>query len=396
MALNLPAAATPPIMPVGGNDPLQQLRLAGIFGQTPPNQPVPGSMIGQAPGGMVDPSIELGGIDELGGSDPFGGYDPSYEMAEAFQELLSNYPTEGHGILKKIALSMLGAKDPRLAASLSSQPTSAQQDWSAQIGPAQASMIQEGRSNTNLRMLADQILSGEQTGERLRLTGERQEETGRHNLATEAVQKYNSENPNQRIIELDDGSIVGVNPRNPTDVTVVPGAENLSFEEKEELKNSGLLERYERAEGDRVSRQKTGIEAGQENIQERERLRGKRSSKPGMLSEAAKATRIASRAQKLINEHPDWANWITIDGRQVTVSPTGRKTGWFDLKLDKEGPTPEIRKQIMDAIYGNGVSPTEETNTGGDVRVVSPDGKAGTVPASQLEAALKEGYTKAP
>lgn len=388
MALNLPAAATPPIMPVGGNDPLQQLRLAGIFGPTPPNQPIPGSMINQ-PG-------ELGEIDELGRDGPLEGYDPSYEAAEAFQELLSNYPTEGRGILQKIALSMIGLKDPRLAASLMNQPTSAQQDWQQQIGPAQAGMIQEGHSNTNLRILANQLLSGEQAGQRIELEGqrigqasERLEETGRHNIEVERLAQWKSEHPNYQLKTREDGMIVGINPQNPQDVQET-GVDSGSLSDQQKL-DAGI-EAAETAEAGRVSRQKTGIEAGQENIQERERLRRDRpaSARRGTRSQSDINRGRLNRASDVLARNPEYEKFIKLDGTRLSIEPWKKK----GILFKGTGISKEEYDSIVSQIYDES-SGSIGTDTGGDVRVVSPDGKSGTIPASQLEAALKEGYTRA-
>jgi len=389
MALNLPAAATPPIMPVGGNDPLQQLRLSGIFGQgTPPNQP--------QPGGMTGPVNEMSELSPPGMD--MGGYDPSYQAAEAFQKLLEAFPTEGRGILEKIALSMLGAKDPRLAASISTSPTSAQQDWTSQIRPAQAAMSQEASTNRNLRILADNLTRSGQAEKRLgqgdiRLeqAGTRLEETGRHNQATEELAKWKSEHPNYQLKTREDGMIVGINPRNPQDVQET-GVDSGRLSDQQKL-DAGI-EAAKTAETGRVGRQGTGITATQENIQERERLFRDRppSARSGGAQELELRRGISNRAQKAVAENPEWAEFINIDGDRVTLQgpkPSGMLRGFF-----QGGPDQATYDAMFKAIYGDEAATTSDDT--GTVQVLDPDGNPGTIPTSELETALAAGYTRAP
>ena len=341
MPLNLPTPATPPMMPnMGGNDPLQQLRLAGIFGQNPPpNQPQPGGMsggmpidfsqlgAGPTPGG-IPPSPDMGMDMGMGGQ-------PSTIATEAFQELLNAYPTEGRGVLEKIALSMLGLKDPRLAASISQSPTSDQQAWQQQIGPAQAAMTQERFGNVNLRQMAESEQRGQQADRTAtRLEGQASE-TVSHNRATEALAIWKAEHPNYQFKTRDDGMIVGVNPQNPQDIQETGvNSGDLTDQEKidaqvdaAEVAETGRVSRAATAESGRVSRQKTGIKAGQENIQERERLRGERpsSARTGSRSQSDINRGRLNRASEVLARNPEYSQFIKLDGTRLTIEPWKKK-----------------------------------------------------------------------
>ena len=145
---NLSTAATPPINPQQGQDPLEQLRLMQIMGGgTPPNQGAPTPIIPPAglPMGM-DPAVSVpttGAVNT--------GYQPETEASDRFNEMLQNYPeSEKRGMLEKIALSMLALDNPELVQQIMKQPSQEQLDWGAQIGPSQAAAGQEGSRNINL------------------------------------------------------------------------------------------------------------------------------------------------------------------------------------------------------------------------------------------------------
>jgi len=347
MPLNLPAVATPPINPQqsGGLPPqiLEQLRMANIFRPQPPTPPqIPQSIPPQ---------------------DMMGGYQPETAATSRFNELLGNYPErQDPGVIQRIAASMIGLNDPRLAAQMMQQPSQEQIDWEQQIGPAQAAMQQERLSNVNMRQIADMMMRGQQADVRLGQAGERIDIS----RAAQRLNEWKAQNPNMQLKTREDGMIVGISPLDPTSV-VETGVQSgqLSDQEKEDAR----IEAAGVAETGRVGRaatatkeRKTAAELREEQrkesaILQEKRLRG-RPSKPGVLTESARATGVVNRAQKLINENPELAKWINIDGRQVTVSPVGEvKTGPFGVDVlarDIKGPTSEERQKIMDTLYPNG------------------------------------------
>lgn len=68
-----------------------------------------------------------------------------------------------------------------------------------------------------------------------------------------------------------------------------------------------------------------------------------------------------------------------------------------DQKADWMAKAAEVRAYMVEnGLWQPGGGPTTEAPAqGGKVRVVSPDGKTGWIPANQLEDALKEGYQRA-
>lgn len=324
--LNLPAAATPPIQAQGQN-PLEQLRLMQIMGGgTPPNQGSPTPMSAQG----INPPM-------------MGGYQPETGATDRFNEMLQNYPeSENRGMLEKIALSMMALNDPRLVQQIMQQPSQEQEAWSAQIGPAQAAAGLEGSSNVNMRQIANMILTGRQAGEKIEIS-----------RAAQELNEWKAQNPNMQLKTREDGMIVGISPLDPTQV-VETGVKSgdLSDQEKEDAR----IELEEAKETGRVSRAATatGEKKAAATLQE-ERLRGRPTKTTGAQSLEERRA-ISNRAQKIKNENPEWAKYIKIDGDEVTVTaPRGmlrRKIGG--------GLTRDMRQQILDAIYPDGESSSEE------------------------------------
>lgn len=333
MALNLSSIYNQP----GGYDPLQSI--LGIGRGTPPNQGAP------IPIPDTSPDMSSLGLNFLEDSPTLEGYSPSDEATNYFNELLSNYP-KGRGILEKIGLILTAVEDPRFAIQSLQQPTTAQRDWQAQIGPAQAGMVQERYSNINLRTLANQILRGEQAGERIDLAGQRLEETGRHNIATEELATWKTKYPNYQLKIREDGMIVGINPQNPQDVQET-GVDSGSLSDQEKI-DAGI-EAAGKAEAGRVSRQKTGIEAGQENIQERERLRAARppGTRGGTRAQSDINRGRLNRASDVLARNPEYEKFIKLDGTRLSIEPWKKK----GILFQGTGITKEEYDSIVSQIY---------------------------------------------
>lgn len=107
-------------------------------------------------------------------------------------------------------------------------------------------------------------------------------------------------------------------------------------------------------------------------------------------------------ARELANTRPELAKFITTnpDG-SISITPPN-PSAWFD---GNKGPTPEQHKEINQIIFGNtssGNAPinkdtkpvTQPATTGDKVMVQDKSGKKFNLPASQLDEAIKQGYTK--
>ena len=126
-------------------------------------------------------------------------------------------------------------------------------------------------------------------------------------------------------------------------------------------------------------------EQGDKNRQNRIDVKNLGSTNSDKLLPTQQRVQQFMRARQFATENPNLANFIQFgsDGNSFTVKPPGGG-GFFG----SAGPTPEQHKQISDYIFG-----TSTPNGQGDtVRVISKDGKPGTIPRSQLQDALKEGF----
>jgi len=368
MPLNLPAAATPPIQQ---QNPYEQLRLQQIFGGTPPNQPTMGGMT---------PTMDM------------GGYQPETGAADRLDELLGAYPSGDRGMLQKIALSMIGAGDPRLAASLMQQPSREQEAWQEQIGPAQFAAGQERLSNVNMRQIADMMMSGQREDIRLGQAGERLEIS----RAAQKLNEWKAEHPNMQLKTRADGMIVGINPADPTKV-VESGVQSgdLSDQEKEEAR----IEAATVAEKGRVSRATTATGQRKAAATLREERIRERPSKPGTVSPSQARVAEESRAQRIMDENPDLKDIyeFTDQGVSIKTAKELAKFNWpggrsgEDLLAEAELLHKKATRLLRGGILSNGIKGKKDTGT---IRVQSPDGAIGSIPASQLNEALKQGYTK--
>ncbi|MBR1908552.1 hypothetical protein IJ818_06420, partial [bacterium] len=85
------------------------------------------------------------------------------------------------------------------------------------------------------------------------------------------------------------------------------------------------------------------------------------------------------------------------EGKNVVKVEYGEKPDSHNYTHVTYGPKPE-QKNTTHITYGE--KPQSHNNTGGKkdntprVKVISPDGKVGSIPASQLAEAIKKGYKK--
>lgn len=115
----------------------------------------------------------------------------------------------------------------------------------------------------------------------------------------------------------------------------------------------------------------------------------------GMYREAlaTKALAQASGGQQPIDRMLD------IQRLLKNYSPA-KESPWYDPRGDKpamigEREATPAEVQMMESLRNMGAAPQATDKPAGTVRVISPDGVSGTIPADQLEQALKEGYRRA-
>lgn len=349
MPLQLPGntiGAVPQEDPIENNI-LRMLREANLFGpsQPEPQQPMMGQPMGQPP--------DMGGME--------------YPAGDRFNEMIGQYPGQDEpGMMTKIAASMIGLNNPQLAMQLMQQPSQAQREWQQQIGPAQAAA-------TNERLTGQGDIRLGQADVRLGQGQQRIDETEAHNRATEAIAKFKIDNPNRRIVTLDDGSIVGINPTNPTDVVDVPGVENLSYEDKQKILQEHRIEMFDMQQAGRKELQGAGITAASKRASDRARDAAVR-QQTGILSRAAAAklaeenrqtrprgstrsqadirTGRVNRATQVLASNPEYEKFISIDGTRVEIKPWKDRSRWAGIEWSGgTGITEAEYNRVVDSIF---------------------------------------------
>lgn len=345
---------TPPFVPQDSNI-FRNLRFGNIFS-----------------GGPERTSTTAGEVDPVSSS--------RTPANDRLMELMGNYPeSQSPGIMKKIALSMIGMNDPKLSAELGSQPSGEKIDWlnEMELAKIAAEMEQQmaGRELEKGRLgLSEERLSFDIDKFNQQLSPE-----DKHAMEIEKIQLRSDLDIDEIERRAEERRKTGeIQQADRLDVIAARARDASQLEGKRQ-------EGRETLEGQRQTGRKT---------LETQRQEGKKDTSISRRSQSDIRTGVVNRAQKLINDRPELAEWITIESNRVTVSPEGREIPW---RRDVKGPTPDERRQIIDVIYpeesGQGLVPDSDPT--GQIEVKDPDGNEGFIPASQLEEALKQGYTRA-
>lgn len=362
-------------------------------------------------------------------------YRPEHQDSDAFNTLLSSYPERGHpGTLRKIGASLtaLGPGGYEAGHHALQQPFYDQlEDWKNKIVPTSQAMGNERAENSNMRALANSIISNERMHER-DLTSARQgdERLGQGNIRL----AQGDERLNQADARLKQGDerikiaravakggqlaidkSTGQGKMVYKDGTSIPvDVSKLSEEELIDLQQQNALERIG-AQGEQT-RQNRAISSA------RDRLRTEviddpenpgtkilvrinldtnevtpvnfKNQKPDKTSvtpvtktpetEANKARGILEKAKQVKASNPQFNKWITIRGNDFTLT----RPGIFS------GPTKEQYDQMYNAIYKSNRA-TDNVNPEERVNVINPKGQPVSIKKSQLEEALKSGYKRA-
>jgi hypothetical protein len=336
------------------------------------------------------------GVSSAGRVDPL--YGPPEEQLETsasdkFAELLANYPeAQAPGMLKKIALSMIGMSDPALASKLGSQPGQEEIDWLNQMELAKLAAeleqdlagldIERGRLGLGKERLAFDVekLERESTPaekqaleiERIDLRAENALELMRQRA--EAARETNR-----------------VEHANTLD-GIIKRAEVSSQAETQRQAGRTGLER-ERQTGRREM--ETERQRGRRELEEqRQTGRTERGRTPGQSK-----TALESKARRIISENPDLADVIEFTDEGPQVKEAKQPFDWwpFGGRTEEELATPfeDKRQKALRLLYGDesgqGLVPEAET---GQIEVIDPNGDEGFIPANQLEEALRQGYTR--
>lgn len=280
---------------------------------------------------------------------------------------------------------------------------------------------QERLQNVNLRQIASSVLSNEATQRRLDISERTQTERERANLSNEEIRRkraeiyaFKAQNPNFIFRTREDGQVIAINPQNPSQ-TIDTGIKSGELSDLDKI-NLGLGAALERIEAQGQEIRKTE-EARQGNRVDLEYLRQTGRIKlldervaRGLTGETLESqTQLQQRwennARRLIQQNPEYADWIEIDPNTgyPEITAEGSKKGFSILGnqriLDKT-----IRDKIVKEVFGTGTpgvvrrtapvtsSTTKLSSNKGTIKVKAPDGRTGTWDLSK--GPIPEGFTE--
>jgi len=364
-------------------------------------------------------------------------YQPETGMSERYTAALDEMPERNKpGLLRKIFAGMAAVgQHPENAERVLYAPYERQlEDWKNKISPlAQASNI-ERQNNANLRMVANQILSGElgekriqrmtnrdkvleeQGGERIRQGDERiAQGDERIRIGDERLSQGEKriKQSDERIkiarlvanggqFKVDDSGNAFIVKRDGSTVPV--DGNYLSFEEKEGLraqtagaavkaresnKRDRIVERVIEDPNNPGSQIRVAVNLDTQEVtpltvkKPKEEPGGAPSERPKAVppkSEGEQGKGVVNKAQRIKNSNSKWNKWIKIDKGRVDIT----RPGIFS------GPSEEEYNQIYQSIFGEGSlsakpgavlpKPAAKVAKPGTFRIVGPNGESGAVP----------------
>lgn len=340
-------------------------------------------------------------------------YSPETAANDRLTALLNQYPQrENPGILAKIVGSLIGgARGPDAAdRAMYGGYYRDVEDWENQVKPASHLAPQERYNNQNERQYANQVITQELNRDKFDHTIEKDKATAANRERRTKVYEFKARNPNQTIKLDKAGNFVAINPQTlqttairDADGNPISGRE-MSWEEKQEILQENALERID--EMGKVGLNRIGAQGAVQGelIDKREEVKDS-----SLTPEQERSARL-SRAEALVNEHPELSGWIENDGKSVKIRET-YTPGMFGIAVGRKAENPATRKAIVDHII-NGkplvlpketkgkdtnqtINPNNTKLSEGKIKVISPDGIPGMIPMSRLDAYLKGGYKKA-
>lgn len=178
------------------------------------------------------------------------------------------------------------------------------------------------------------------------------------------VAKFKAENPNLRIVDNKQGALLAINPITGEVVSQWDSG-TMSMEDKIALTQEGALDRIAATGRERIGQINRQGEIGNEQIALRgAEARETKETIPGRAPVEPKpdtATLIKTKAQqkynKVINEHPEWRSYISLDESGFpVVAEVGSGTWLSGGDLDKD-----TRDKIIGALGLGGEEETTES-----------------------------------
>lgn len=405
-------------------DFLSNLRLQNIFGPqtghqgvpTPMEIPMPAPTPGIA--GPVSPQpLDIQSAQGVGLGDIASRmselYQPQTENIDRFNAMIDQYPTrEQPGNLRKIAsigLATLGdLYGPQGSGKLAfsegmgyGKHNRAVEDWQNQIEPLGQAANIERQSNVNQRTAAYQTISQQLRADRDAAIEAR--DLAKQQLAEQKQQlaqlKYT--NPDLEF-DLRGPTVMVMNPRTgQVENTGVPTGslselERIMYQHQNAVELEGV-----RQEG------RTDLEAqrqqGREDLESqrqagRETIQGmpSRSSVDSERDLLPTQQRVAltAKVQEIAARNPRLAQFIEFDSNGNFKGIKPPRTGFFGT-----GPSADEHQELLNLIYGEqlgsmGTMTSREGSQNDRVTVQNAQGDKFTVPRSQLQQAISQGYTE--
>lgn len=406
-------------------DFLQNLRLQNLFGPqqghqgvpTPMEVPMPAPTPGIA--GPISPQpLDIQAAQGTGLGDIASQmsqlYQPQTENIDRFNEMIGQYPTrEEPGNLRKIAsigLATLGdLYGPQGSGKLAfseamgyGKHNRAVEDWQNRIEPLGQAANIERQSNVNQRTAAYQTVSQQLRADRDAAIEAR--DTAKQRLAEQKLQlsqlKY--QNPDLDF-DLRGPTVMVMNPRTGQvqDTGVPTGSlsdlEKIMYQHQNAVELEGVRQAGRTDLEAQRQQGRTDLEsqrqAGRETIQGMP-SRSTVDNEDRELLPTQQRVALTAKVQEIAARNPRLAQFIEFDSNGNFSGIKPPKTGFFGT-----GPSAEEHQELLNLIYGEqlgsmGTMTSREGTTGDRVTVQDAQGNKFTVPRTQLQQAIGQGYTE--
>ncbi len=346
-------------------------------------------------------------------------YQPEHEMSDRYAGLIDQMPVrQTPSVWKRLLASAISAsqEDPEVGNKVLDAPYErGLKDWGMRLKATEPAANMERQNNTNMRAVANSIISQEQGSRRLerqysrdnvlRDQGAERIRQGDDKIA-QADKRIEQANERLKIAqEVAKGGVLNIDDAGNANIIRKDGTripvkgEYLSFEEKEAFKaktaaarSSATIKTDVIDDPDRPGT-KILVRINPDGTYTPVTGKGNGAvATPRPRTETSTATDelgvsrgIVNKATTIKNSNPKWSKWITIDKGKVTIKTPGIFSG----------PSQDEYQQIYNSIFGNqprtnSNSGSSPNNTGrgsapgnppsnGRVKVIGPNGQTGTV-----------------
>jgi len=354
------------------------------------------------PDTIEGPESEPGFTDRLRMSSIFGDggdSDPNMQampQTESLMALLGEQPeSQGPGMLKKIAASMIALNDPRLSMELLQQPDQALVDWQNQVDAAQ----QAAEAEQTMRDFQDIAVGRGLEGKRA--------ETASARLTLDELKQ---QNPQMQVVKTEGGNYMLINRTTGETKDSGIAVGTLTPEDEAELK----IETETTLIGKRAAAARKTTKMGQERGAEiaktgrehgaglaeagREHAAGiarEKATSPKTETGAAQKKRIQDALNK--PENKELRKWFEITGSGVRIKDVDEVDKPFNFPFlgknreELDAPIELERQEAYELLYGAEDTVTGPIETEGKIRVRAPDGVEGNWPADKP---IPEGFTR--